>query len=194
MPSRILFLLLVLLLAACAPKEPLTPTPDVEAIYTSAASTVIAELTQTAAVFTPTAEPTATEIPPTVTPRPTPAIVLEITPTEVECDDADHIDDVTVPDGTVMAPGQDFIKTWRIKNVGSCTWTTAYSVVYGGYTIKMDGAPLPLSQSVPPGAEVEISVQFKAPPTPGEYISYWRMVNALGYPFGEFFFVKIIVE
>lgn len=179
---------------ACAPKEPPTPTPDIEAIYTSAASTVMAEFTQTAAVFTPTSEPTATPIPATDTPRPTPAIALEIPPTAVECDDADHIEDINVPDGTVMLPGQDFVKTWRIKNIGSCTWTTNYTLVYGGYTIKMDGVPLPLSVSVPPGAEVEVSVQFKAPPTPGEYISYWRMQNAQGYPFGEFFFVKIIVE
>ncbi len=182
------------LLMACTPKAPPTPTPDIGAIYTSAANTVIAELTQTAAFFTPTFEPTAAFTPTPETPVPTAAIPLEVTPTPVECDNSDFVADVNVEDGTVMLPGQDFVKTWRLKNTGSCTWSTNYTLVYGGYTVKMDGVPLPLGQSVLPGEEVEVSVQFKAPPTPGEYVSYWRMQNALGYPFGDFFYVKIIVE
>ena len=194
MKKWILVFSTLLLLIACTPKSPPTPTPDIGAIYTSAANTVIAELTQTAAFFTPTLEPTAVLTPTPQTPVPTAAIPLEVTPTPVECDNSDFIVDVNVEDGTVMLPGQDFVKTWRLKNTGSCTWTTNYTLVYGGYTVKMDGIPIPLGQSVLPGEEVEVSVQFKAPPTPGEYVSYWRMQNALGYPFGEFFYVKIIVE
>lgn len=192
--KKILSLAALLIVIACSPKTPPTPTPDIGVIYTSAANTVIAELTQTAAFFTPTFEPTATFTPAPPTSAPTVAIPLEVTSTPVDCDDSDFVADVNVEDGTIMLPGQDFVKTWRLKNVGSCTWTTNYTLVYGGYTVKMDGIPLPIGQTVSPGSEVEVSVQFKAPSTPGEYVSYWRMQNALGYPFGEFFYVKIIVE
>jgi hypothetical protein len=58
----------------------------------------------------------------------------------------------------------------------------------------MDGQPIALSTAVAPGEEVEVSVQFKAPNDLGEYISYWRMANSAGSPFGEFFYVKIMVK
>jgi hypothetical protein len=38
--------------------------------------------------------------------------------------------DVTIPDDTVMAPGNTFTKIWRIKNAGNCTWTTTYAVAF----------------------------------------------------------------
>ena len=74
--SFILAITVILILAACAPATPVEPTPDVNAVRTSAASTVIAELTLTAASFT------ATPLPPTQTPVPTLALPTEA-PTEV---------------------------------------------------------------------------------------------------------------
>ena len=47
----IFLLLTAILLAACAPATPIEPTPDVLAIRTSAANTVVAEFTLTAAAF-----------------------------------------------------------------------------------------------------------------------------------------------
>ena len=38
--------------------------------------------------------------------------------------------DVTVPDGTELNPGDDFTKTWRIMNNGSCTWNTSYDAIF----------------------------------------------------------------
>src|SRR5215216_5539815 len=34
--------------------------------------------------------------------------------------------DVTIPDGTIMKPGEDFVKTWAVRNTGSCTWDEGY--------------------------------------------------------------------
>ena len=48
------------------------------------------------------------------------------------CDMAQFVADVTIPDGTTLAPGATFAKTWRLKNIGSCTWTTSYAVVFTG--------------------------------------------------------------
>ena len=200
-----------LLIAACAPATPVEPTPDVNAIRTSAASTVVAELTLTAAAFTPTPQPLPTETPTlALPPTETPTIALALDPTQVAlgtpgalCDDYSFTLatlDVTIPDGTPMTPGQEFVKTWKIKNTGICTWDTNYKAIFSYSSPpneRMNGQPVPLAALVAPGQEVDISVQFKAPTTPGEYTGYWQMVNSKGIPFGTKDFiliVKIVVQ
>lgn len=193
------FLLIALasLLYACGPTAPVEPTIDVNAIHTFVAETVIAEFTQTARAVPPTLEATATATP-NATTLPTDTAVptnnpFESTPTDIICDDARWIADVTVPDGTQMTPGQDFVKTWKIRNTGSCTWGTGYTIIHG-YDERLDGVAEPLTTAVAPGEEVEVSVRFKAPANTGEHRSYWRMQNASGSAFGEFFYVTIVVR
>jgi hypothetical protein len=102
--------------------------------------------------------------------------------------------DVTVPDNTIMTPGQDFIKTWRVKNNGACPWGAGYVLTYAGYTDEMDGQFIAFTEVIQPGQEVELSVQFKAPDAAGEYLSAWTMQNPQGVEFPEIVFVKIIVQ
>jgi hypothetical protein len=192
---------LVSLLYACGPTAPVEPTIDVNAIHTYAAQTVIAEFTQTARAVPPTSAATATEdatTTPEVTSQPTDTAVptnnpFEATPTDITCDDAKWVADVTVPDGTEMTAGQDFVKTWKIRNTGSCTWGTGYTLIHG-YDEKLDGVAEPLTGAFAPGEEVEVSVRFKAPTNTGEHRSYWRMQNAAGSAFGEFLYVAIVVR
>jgi len=140
-----------LMLAACAPATPIEPTPDVLAIRTSAANTVVAEFTLTAAAFTPTSLPTET---PTVVPTPepptaTPTTIFATDPTQIAlgtpgelCDNYSFDNatvDVTILDGAQMTPGQDFVKTWKIKNTGICSWGDGYGLIYAGYTDQMSG-------------------------------------------------------
>lgn len=192
-----------LLLAACAPATPIVPTPDVLAVRTSAAYTVVAEFTLTAAAFTPTPLPpteTATPEPPTETPT----IAYATDPTQVAlgtpgqlCDDMSFdlaTVDVTILDGTAMTPGQDFVKTWKIKNTGICAWGEGYGLIYAGYADQMSGEPVPLGTVIQVGQEVDVSVNFKAPTAVGEYTSAWQMANAKGIPFGKAVFVKIVVK
>ena len=197
-----LTILLALLFAACAPKATPMPTPDISAISTAAAKTVIAEISATAAaaasltpLASPTSEPSAEA--PTVTVTMTVGVLTTPgilgTPLGL-CADAVFVSDVTVPDGSVMTPGQEFLKTWKVRNTGDCTWGAGYTIVYGGYNDKMSGAPAALATTVIPNQEVDVSVQFKAPTKVGEYLSAWRMANPSGYAFGQFFFVKIIVR
>jgi uncharacterized repeat protein (TIGR01451 family) len=99
-----------------------------------------------------------------------------------------------------MAGGAAFVKTWRVKNVGSCTWTTSYRLVFaGGYYMGVTASAFNLPTSVAPGASIDLSVNMIAPITPGIYYSYWRLRNASGTDFGvgaggtSTFFVKINV-
>jgi len=191
-----------MLIAACGPSPASEePTPDVAAVRTSAASTVVSQFTLTAAAFTPTVSlPTETSAPlqtATATSQPL-AQVTNASGTTVALCDLLSIEpatvDVNIPDNTVMTPGQDFIKTWRVKNNGSCPWGAGYELVYAGYTNPMSGQFQPLTEVVQPGQEVEVSVQFQAPDAAGEYLSAWQMSNPAGVTFPKIIFVKIIVQ
>ena len=198
------------LIAACGPSAaPSESTPDVAAIRTSAASTVVSQFTLTAAVFTPIAITTAV---PTDTPEPdvtatettATAPVAQVTNAEgtvvALCDkyswDPETVD-VNIPDNTPMSPGQDFIKTWRIKNIGACTWGEGYKMVFS-YGEEMDGVAQPLSAAIAPGQEVDVSVQFTAPDLPGRYFSVWTLQNNKGIPFqgndNKALYVQIVVQ
>ena len=58
------------------------------------------------------------------------ALMLSIVPAATQpakaatCYWAQFIADVTVPDGTNFAPGTAFKKTWRLKNIGTCAWSS----------------------------------------------------------------------
>ena len=199
----IIALTCILIVAACAPATPVEPTPDVLAVRTSAASTVVAEITLTAAAFTSTPLP-ATETPAPELPTATATLAFTTDPTQIAlgtpgelCDNFSFDNatvDVTILDGTQMTPGQEFVKTWKIKNTGICAWGDGYGLIYAGYADDMDGQAVPLGTLVEVGQEVDVSVNFKAPAKVGEYTSAWQMANALGIPFGKAIFVKIIVK
>jgi hypothetical protein len=192
----------MLLVASCAPTPPAAPTPDISLIQTSAAQTVMANFTLTAALDTPTAEEVITVTPtlPEVAGTPiteTPTLLPGgVTATPVLCDALifdDATIDVNVPDNTEMQLGQDFVKTWRVRNNGSCTWGAGYGLVFS-YGDRLSGVPEPFTGVVAPGQEVEVSVNFTAPTAAGVYVSGWQMANASGTPFPRVFYVKIVVK
>jgi hypothetical protein len=119
-------------------------------------------------IITPTVGPTA--IVPTTTPVP-------------GCDRAQFVTDVTVPDGTTFAPNAPFSKTWRLKNTGYCTWTTAYSLVFVSGD-RMGGVTTLIPQSAVPGQTVDVGINFNAPSLAGSYRGYWQLKNASGDLFG----------
>jgi hypothetical protein len=201
--------------------EPTQPQPDVNAIYTSAAQTVIAEatlsagqtaiaqLTQMAQVTaTPTlAEPTPTVASPTpviptntsVPPSPT-SPPFTPTPTPIPCNWVQFIGDVNVKDGTVFAPDTRFTKTWRLKNIGSCTWTPDYDLVFVSGS-QMDGADvIPLNANVRPGETIDVSANLISPSREDTFTGYWSLRDPRGLIFGlgpnqnQSFWVRITVE
>ncbi len=210
---------LILTAVACNLPLSATPTPqDIGAVYTQAAQTVVAQLTQSASGdspldsqptattpaqpdqprVTPSPKPTNTLPPPTATEKPTPTATPRPTATPVPCNLASFVKDVTVSDGTTFAPGSAFTKTWRLRNAGSCTWDGSYRVVfYKG--VDMDGTTTRLPKVVDPGETVDVSVNLIAPDSSGTYQGYWMLRD----PDGRFgigsdgetpFWVKIRVK
>lgn len=182
------------LLALRSPAPSTPPAPQFQA-------TVSAILTQTAAaqptqlpptVITPQV-PTATPIPPTSTQAPT------ATPASY-CYWVQFVKDVTIPDGSVIAAGETFTKTWRLKNIGTCAWTTDTRVVYVSGAQMSGPVAAALPGYVAPGQTVDVSVTLAAPSKAGDYTGYWMLRASDGTYFGSggqaenAFFVDISVE
>lgn len=118
---------------------------------------------------------------------------------EVEClDQAAYVADVTIPDDTIVDPGAGFVKTWRVRNEGDCTWTPDYSLVFVGGNQMSGSTAVQIPQTVAPGAEVDLSVSLVAPSSFGTHRGEWLLQNAAGELFGsggDFpFYVQIVVE
>jgi hypothetical protein len=201
-----------LLLGACGgAATPTAQTQDPQAVFTAAAQTAQARMTEMAAV-TPTQPAT-----PTFTVEPTQAVTLTatspLTPTlpltgtvtvtgtqQVSgTDKLEFVRDVTVPDGTQFKPGEAFVKTWQLKNTGTSTWTPQYALVYSSGEQMGAPASIPLSGNTPPGGTADVSVNLTAPQTPGSYFGFWMLRGPSGRPFGvgangdQPFYVQIIV-
>lgn len=114
-------------------------------------------------------------------------------------DEATFVEDVTIPDDTELAPGEPFTKTWRLQNIGSCTWNAGYNLV--PVEGELMGAPdsITLTTTTPPGATVDLSAPLVAPLEPGTYRGDWKIRNAKGLLFGigiearKAFWVQIVV-
>lgn len=189
---------LITVLTACGSPSAATDSPD--ALSTQVEQTVQARLTVVAPPALASATLSASATPPgAVT---TEAAISSAAPSQpgAPCTDAaTFVADVTIPDGTVMPPGQVFTKTWRLKNSGTCTWTTDYTVALkdGPANAFWTDSPHPLPSIVPPGQPVDISVNLTAPSiaggsnystqgSTGEYTAFYELRNAAGVPFSDF--------
>ena len=195
----LVLLLLPALLVACRGEAPqASPTPQPEAVLTAAAETANALLTaQAQPSATQTSAPSKTPAATAATPSPTlltPIIgftpTVSTTPAPPGADRAEYNWDVTVPDGTDFKPGEAFIKTWRLRNAGTSTWTTDYSLAFIGGAQMSGPAAVPLPNSVSPGQTVDISVNMVAPQEKGTYRGFWEMRN----PGGNLFEIAVWVE
>lgn len=175
-----LTLLLLSMLAACANVSEVTPTEHPLLFVTSTLPPTRQGLTL------------PTDIPPTASPTLNPE---DPTPTPSCRDNAVFVEDVTVPDNTRLQAGEKFTKTWKLQNIGSCTWT--------GYSISfVSGDNMDAPESIPvPETEVsdtvEVSVDLVAPSEDGAYTGNFELLNAEGksIPLGTepTFWVKIVV-
>jgi hypothetical protein len=191
----------MMLLSACGAASA-EPTVGAEAIFTSAFETFSAQMATDQAAITPTTTP-----PPTASPSPFPTFAPLATlpsaaftsPTPAlggapaGCENkATWIADVTVPDGTTFTSGEDFTKTWRVQNTGTCTWNTKYTLEFKDGT-KMAGTQEFVQISVPPGQQAEVSADLEAPDDIGSYYGRWELHDPDDKPFGSILTVVIKV-
>jgi hypothetical protein len=163
-----------------------------KAAQRAAALTVEAQLT---AVAPAPATPTSTTAPFPTLPSVTATVASATLPSTStsDCDRATFVTDVTYADGTAVDAGDTFTKTWRLKNSGTCSWTTSYAVVFTGGE-SMDGPTVQsLAGNVNPGQTVDLSVDLKAPESNGTHTGNWALRNAAGVIFSKFY-VEIMVE
>lgn len=166
----VLFLLPILILSAC--NLPSAAQEQGEGlVFTLAAQTI------TAAALTGHTPTTTAETPtPTLIASNTPPGATTAAGTSVPCNLASFVSDVTIPDNTSVTVNKAFTKTWRLKNVGSCAWTSGYQLVFDSGD-QMGG---PASQqltagTVAPGQTIDVSVNLTAPASPGTYKGNWRL-------------------
>lgn len=149
----------------------LSPTPQQEQVAEIPTDTVGVPPSPTMGpLMPPTSAPPLPAGPPTNTPVP--------------CNLAQFVTDVTYPDGAPVVAGTSFVKTWRLRNIGTCTWTSAYQLVFDKGERMGGPVSQPLPGNVAPGQEVDISVTLTAPPTPGKYKGFWRLRDPGGVIFG----------
>lgn len=203
----VILLFLVSSMIACNLSLPFTPIQSAEDIYTAAAKTLVAGLTEQASLvaltnshgtetqvaipsltMTDTSIPSATLIP-TLTTSPqatytnTP-IPGTVTRTPIPCNAVSFVKDVTTPDGTQLLAGSAFVKTWRLKNVGSCTWNSAYKVVFLSGEQMSGPASFSLTPGVvAPNQVIDVSVNLVVPPSVGVKQGFWGLQGSDGVIF-----------
>jgi hypothetical protein len=115
------------------------------------------------------------------------------TPT-VQCRDSlSFLKDVTIPDGTSVAPDSTLDKRWEVENNGNCNWAVGYRIrlIAGAELSAQKEQALYPARS---GSRAILRMVFKAPLEPGTYRSAWQAFNPQGEPFGDPFFIEIKVE
>ena len=197
-------------LSACTSAGTPAPTLDVNEIAVQVVSTIQMGYTQTALAM-----PTATNTPePTITPLPSntpePLIIatatlaatptlsgptpLPINPATANgCYNAALVADVTIPAGTNFKPDDDFTKTWRLINTGTCDWTSDFKITYvSGDLFGSDTTKI--RKRVGVGNSVDISLDMVAPSgLSGTVVSNWQMATDIGNLFGPVLTVSIVL-
>jgi hypothetical protein len=210
-----MFLVITILLSACnLPASKPAPSSQ-DLILTAAVQTVEAQLTQSSPntqatqpvlVFTETSQPvqaSETPLPPTATATTEPATEVPTArptalPAAAPCNRAQFVKDLSYPDGSDVSSGTSFTKSWRLKNTGTCSWDSSYSLVFSGKNAMGGPSSQQLTSSkVHPGDTLDISVVLKAPGTAGAYEGDWKLSDGSDKIFGigtggkDYFWVKI---
>lgn len=136
-----------------------------------------------------------TQAPPSQTPtRLPPSTPMELRPaaTPACTNQLTFQDDLTIPDGSLVAPGEALDKRWEVENSGSCNWDQRYSLrlVAGS---DLGAKPQMGLYPARSGTVAPIRILFNAPGEPGPYRSAWQAYGPEGEAFGDQIFIDIVV-
>ena len=98
--------------------------------------------------------------------------------------DAEFVEDVSIPDYTVIERDEIFVKLWRVRNNGSCIWTPAYKTNFSQGN-PLEWQAMAIAEIVAPGEETEVSVTVQSPAIPGIYQTWWQLSDEHGQNFGD---------
>lgn len=158
-------------------------------------------IAQTAAVYLEL-NPTDIKPLPTPLPEPTPGPAPPTPVPPAGCHDGMawvsdlNYDDNNMKNPPVAPAGQAFQKGWRIRNTGTCTWNSSYSLgfVQGNRPgADMSGKPTAVQGAVTPGQTYDMYINLVAPTAPAVYQGFWQLRNGQGAAFGERVYVGITV-
>ena len=122
--------------------------------------------------------------------------------------DAHFIHD-TVLDGSCIPPGEQFEQTWTLRNPGPHAWPAGCAVCFIGGDGMLDVDPnhpshvtqiykatksSAIDRVVEAGEQVDFTVKMRAPERQGKAISYWRLKDTAGLPFGHKLWCDIEVK
>ena len=162
--------------AACGPKA--APTYFVPPTAAGIAPAALPAVPEPAATSTPEVVLEPTPPPPTPTPP---------------CEDGlTYVQDLSIPDGTLVTPGQLIDKRWEVTNSGSCNWDQRYrlTLVNGD---ALGAEPALALYPARAGAQATLSIQFTAPAESGTYECQWQATNPDGLPFGDTIYMQVVV-
>lgn len=139
-------------------------------------------------------QPTATNAPvPTLAPLPTLTVAAPVatyiplpSATPIPCNKALFVSE-TIPDDTAIEAGKAFKKTWRLKNIGTCTWTTGYKLQFASGDQLSGPNAINFPIAVKPEESIDLLLDLKAPTTAGTYTSNWRMVDESSVAFAQIY-------
>jgi len=178
-------LILLIIGLACNMGVPAPGTPDpfatLNVLYTAAALT--SEAAGGTATNTPVGAATSTPTP-TGFPTLSVATATRTSAPVLLCNAAAFVSDVSVTDGSQMAADEDFVKTWRLQNIGTCTWSPDYDLVFVGGDRMHGPNSVGLPGYVSPGQSINLSVDLTAPGSSGSYLGYWKLRDEDGNLFG----------
>ncbi len=150
----------------------------------SATPTGTASPTQTTSPSSTPVPPTDTPLPPTESPRFPFRPRFPPPNSRNACYQIGQIIDISIPDGTDLAAGQSFTKTWRLYNAGRCTWRNNFEVYFTSGSVMGAPASVRLNDNVAPGDFTDVSIDMVAPRHPGTYTGYWLLRSNDGVSFG----------
>jgi hypothetical protein len=216
----VVVLLLAVVLTSCGGGAAPQPAVDANAIYTSVAGTMIAQLnvhqTQTAQALPPTPFSSPTPLD-TFTPQPTLPIIPTVTPftinplvmptvsagngtpgsaSAVGCDDSLYVSETEPNTGAIFKPGINFTKSFTFQNTGTCPWVNRYALAFVSGD-RMGGRDIEISNKVNftlPGNNHTFTIFLQAPRSKGHFQGVWAMENYIGKAFGTRVWVDIVVK
>jgi hypothetical protein len=152
---------------------------DVNGSSSDAAAITLQVVASGAVLPTATTMAAATAVPGGPTETPPPPVT-----TEAGCTlDSQYVTDVTIPDGTIMTLGAGFVKTWRVRNSGTCDWDAGFQLIFVGGN-QMNGPANVSLPAVAAGSQTDISVSLTAPNSYGTHKGTWRIRSIDGDVFG----------